>query len=76
MSERYGREEDLRRREAGERQPLGSDIDIQGRRIDERGENEGRYGARETRISVAPAIAVVRRIRRRVCTGATQARTC
>ena len=35
MSERYGsREEDLRRRETGERRPLGPDIDIDGRRMD------------------------------------------
>ena len=34
MSERYGREEDLRRREAGERRPLGPNIDTEGRRMD------------------------------------------
>ena len=47
MSERYGREEDLRRREAGERRPLGPDIDAEGRRMDGPRASEGpsRVGA-------------------------------
>ena len=45
MSERYGREEDLRRREAGERRPLGPDIDAEGRRMDgPREDGPGRVG--------------------------------
>jgi MIP family channel proteins len=53
MSERYDREEELRRRETKERRALGPDIDTQGRRMDDPRGNGGRYGARETRISRA-----------------------
>ena len=50
VSERYDREEELRRRRAEERRPLGSDLDAQGRRMDEPRGSEGRYGDRGTRI--------------------------
>jgi MIP family channel proteins len=53
MSEGYDREEQLRRREAEERRPLGPDIDAEGHRMNDPQGNEGRYGARETRIERA-----------------------
>jgi MIP family channel proteins len=50
MSEGYDREEELRRRRAEERRPLGPDIDAQGRKTGNPRENERRYGDREARI--------------------------
>ena len=53
MSERYDREEELRRRRAEEQRPLESDIDAQGREMDDPRGNEGHYGDRGTRITRA-----------------------
>jgi MIP family channel proteins len=53
VSERYDREEELRRREVEERRPLGSDIDAQGREMDDPRGNEGRYRDQGTRITRA-----------------------
>ncbi len=53
VSKRYDREKELRRRRVEERRPGRPDIDAQGRRMDDSGENEGRYGARETHIGRA-----------------------
>ena len=50
MSEGYDREEELRRRRAEERRPLGPDIDSQGRKTGDPRENVRRYGNREARI--------------------------
>jgi hypothetical protein len=90
MSEGYDREEELRRREAEERRPLGPDIDAQeGRRWTIRRGTRGSMGTERPVLSVPPA-PVVRQIRqfgvgvgkkarpetrRRVCTGARPART-
>ena len=53
MSERYDREEELRRRRAEERRPLDSELDTQGRRMDDPRGDEERNGDRRTRIDGA-----------------------
>ena len=58
MSEGYDREEELRRRRAEERRPLGPDIDAQGRKMGDPGETRGGTGTERHVLSVAPAIAV------------------